>query len=149
MLYNITHIMTISIQERTLLLMKIRKYTEARKHYKSGDIVWACAFSRTDNDNSLLYHTKPVKGMLVPYRTRHQYDEFPNWKYDSPSYFVPFSPKKQGLTIDDLAWSKQVSISARCYADTEDECIELYNELIDNNIAYFQQLIDEDKTYKI
>lgn len=129
--------------------MKIRKYTEARRHYKSGDIVWACAFSRTDNDNSLLYHTKPVKGMLVPYKRLTTCQNDPNFKSKSPSYFVPLSAKKQGTDLEDLVWSKAVQLSSRCYADSEQECIDLYNQLIDEDIAFFKKQITEDETHKI
>lgn len=149
MLYNITHIMTISIQERTLLLMKIRKYTEARRHYKSGDIVWACAFQRTDNDLSLRYFSKPVKGMLVPYEYLEMCQRTPDLTLESPIYFIPFNAKKHGTSIEDLAWSKAVQLSSRCYADSEQECIDLYNQLIDEDIAFFKKQITEDETHKI
>lgn len=129
--------------------MQIRHYYDAKKTFKSGDIVWACAFRRTDNDLSLRYFTKPVKGMLLPYKRLETCQREPDLTSKSPRYFVPLSAKKQGTDLEDLAWSKAVEISSRCYADSEQECIDLYNKLIDEDIAFFNQKIAEDTNYKI
>ena len=41
--------------------------------------------------------------------------------------------------------SKKVHLYAREYADTEEECIKLYNSLVQKKIDYFQQRIEEVK----
>lgn len=41
--------------------------------------------------------------------------------------------------------SKKVFPKAREYADTEKECIKLYNSLVQKKIDYFQQRIEEAK----
>ena len=51
-------------------------------------------------------------------------------------YFVPL--KKNGV---DLSWSKAVTIYARCYATTQQECIALYNRLIQDSIEWHEQEI--------
>lgn len=41
--------------------------------------------------------------------------------------------------------SKEVHLYAREYADTKEECIKLYNSLVQKKIDYFQQRIEEVK----
>ena len=87
--------------------------------------------------------------MLLPYKRLATCQREPDLTSKSPRYFVPLSAKKQGTDLEDLAWSKAVEISSRCYADSEQECIDLYNKLIDEDIAFFNQKIAEDTNYKI
>lgn len=53
-----------------------------------------------------------------------------HYKLNYPTYFVPFRKDATELTLENLAWSKAVRLTARRYADTEAESIEQYNELV-------------------
>lgn len=120
--------------------MKIRSYVEARKAFLPGDEVWACAYSYDGNKEGRLYFQEPVLGKITCRNTesaeKRELQDTSTWH--QPNYFVPY--KKNGR---DLAWSKAVSIGARCYAFSKEECIELYNELIQENINWHLNAIHE------
>ena len=48
------------------------------------------------------------------------------------------------MTLENLAWAKAVNLSARCYADTEAESIEQYNELVLASIKEVLPIIIKD-----
>lgn len=48
-----------------------------------------------------------------------------------------------GCNFEDLAWSKAVRLCFRRYADTEDECIKIYNDLIMQNARHLIILAKE------
>ena len=48
------------------------------------------------------------------------------------------------MTLENLAWSKAVHLTARCYADTEAESIEQYNELVLASIKEVLPIIQKD-----
>lgn len=130
--------------------MKIKydKIYNIHKAHNVGDIVWACGYQHASNKESKKYFAKPVRGMLTT--TNYEMDEENKPIYMDKTYcgkiryFVPFKKNGKGL-----AWSQAVSYSARCYADSEEECIELYNELIDDAIAVHQQIIASLQNDKI
>lgn len=133
--------------------MKIYNYMSAYEQFHNGDIVWACAFSRTENTKSLKYFTEPVKGMFTRYKCLKSEEAHRNNKQiitnDGIQYFIPFKKNSQSCDLQDLAWSKAVHYSARKYATTEDECKELFNELIDEEIQFHQNIINDIQSHKI
>ena len=119
--------------------MKYKNYMDVAKNFKAGDTVWACAFNYTHDKEGRSLHQEPVLGKFMLCSTQAKHDDklkrYPDYTY--PEYFVPF--KKNGV---DLAWSKAVHMHSRCYATTEEECVDLYNNLIGNAIDWHRSEID-------
>ena len=124
--------------------MIIREYHQVSTYFAIGDEVWACAFHYSHNKESKSLHQKPVLGVLMAgdtlyshnskmERMRSYYDKEPN-----PGYFVPFKKNSK-----ELAWSKSVMLSSRCYASTEEEAIQLYNDLITEAIDWHNSEIKD------
>lgn len=88
--------------------------------------IWACAYQLDNNQITMGLKQKPIYGVI---KGRYR-----------PEFFIPF--KKNS---NELAKSKQVSIYARCFADTEMECIELYNQLVQEKIDWFKVRLEETK----
>lgn len=87
--------------------------------------IWACAYELQNNKNKNGLIQKPVQGEI--------YGE---------GYRTYFAPYKKGSKS--LAKSKEVLAEySRYYADTYEECVELYNSLINKNIMYFWQRMRE------
>lgn len=138
------------LKKKERLLMKETDCTKVWKSFKVGDIVWACAFERTNNTKSMLCFQQPILGMFTNQKTfLSEIDERSKGKYLTIYYFVPFKKNCKAYTLDNLAWSKSTNISSRMYATTEKECKELYNSLIDDVIAYHEKAIDEMTEYYI
>ena len=130
--------------------MKETDWTKVITSFKVGDIVWACAFERTNNTKSMLCFQQPILGMFTNQKTLlSEIDVRAKYSYLDICYFVPFKKNCKAYTLNNLAWSKATHISARMYATTEKECKELYNSLIDDVIAYHEKAIDEMTEYYI
>lgn len=95
-------------------------------------IVWACAYKHTCSKNEKHFYCKPIKGMLTTTQHNEESERYnlSHYKLNYPTYFVPFRKDATELTLENLAWSKAVRLTARRYADTEAESIEQYNELV-------------------
>lgn len=95
-------------------------------------IVWACAYKHTSSKNEKHFYCKPIKGMLTTTQHNEESERYnlSHYKLNYPTYFVPFRKDATELTLENLAWSKAVRLTARRYADTEAESIEQYNELV-------------------
>lgn len=116
---------------------------------QAGDIVWACNFRR--NIGGFRYKTKPTKGMIVDNPKCHLV-ALPDDKYivsGQNRFFVPFQKSTASESADNLAWSKAVTTSARLFAKTEQESIDLYNTLIEHEQRMLKDLIDTDEKLKI
>ena len=88
--------------------------------------IWACAYELQGNKNKNGLIQKPVQGEI--------YGE----GYRS-TYFAPYKKSSKSL-----AKSKEVLAGySRYYADTYEECVELYNSLINEKIMYFWQRMRE------
>lgn len=116
------------------------KYRNINKtELKPGTKIWACAydFDKSKTSHSLIQ--KPVYGMIRGYGWRYQ--DFLNVTEETSygTYFVPF--KKNSKT--ELATSKEVRIESRVYADTYEECVELYNELVKERVEWFLRRASE------
>jgi hypothetical protein len=85
--------------------------------------IWACAYELCENKISMKLIQKPIRG-IISGRT------FAPLKKDSDTEVV----KSRGVR----SWS-------RCYADTYDECVELYNSLVQERIEFFEDRLRETK----
>lgn len=123
--------------------MKIKEHTDIQNIFKVYDKIWACAFEYNSYKEGKFLHQKPVLGQFMAGNTLENHNRRMSRYKDKNNavYFVPL--KKNGI---DLAWSKAVHITSRVYATTEEECIELYNELIQKNIDWHITEIEELKS---
>lgn len=99
----------------------IQKLIESHKNKP----IWACAYELQNDKNKNGLIQKPVQGEIYEngYRT----------------YFAPYKKGSKSL-----AKSKEVLADwSRYYADTYEECVELYNSLVDDTIKYFWQRMRE------
>lgn len=93
--------------------------------------IWACAYELQNNKNKNGLIQKPVQGEIYEDGYR--------------SYFAPYKKDSKSL-----AKSKEVLADlSRYYADTYEECVELYNSLVDEKIMYFWQRMRECAKDKI
>lgn len=111
-------------------------YTQLKREYKSGDSIWACAYEYNGTKECKLYFQEPVFGMLSNGNNSYWHEESMRKGRATPSYFVPY---KKNST--EPAWSKAVSISARIFAKTREECVELFNSIIRDNIRWHEEEI--------
>ncbi len=81
-------------------------------------VIWACAYTTNNSEKGMLTFKKPVRGIV---RDRKFYEL-----------------KKNGGT-------KSISVSyyARSYADTEGECIEVYNKMVKRQINWLKYMIEQ------
>lgn len=109
-------------------------------------IIWGCNFEPTSVKESKKYFCKPTKGMLTindDLETEQGDNPTHDGFYTAPRYFVPFKKNAKDCNLEDLAWSKAVKLRFRRYADTEDECIKIYNDLIMQNARHLIILAKE------
>lgn len=116
--------------------MKRDGYT-AKREDKPGSIVWACNYKLNSKGTGKIFYSKPVEGMLMLGNTQESHNRRAKSGYTKPNFFVPFRKKNT-----DLAWSKAVSVYSRCYADSKEECTELFEDIINKEIKKHQNIID-------
>lgn len=109
----------------------------------NGTIIWAFAFEETTSKAGTLFHQKPIRGRLASDTGDIGIQAFN--PASSPRAFVPF--KKNSDT--EYAWSKAVGINTRCYADTEAEAVEGYNQLIEENMSWYRDKLKALEAMKI
>lgn len=109
-------------------------YSEIKERFKAGDRIWACAFKLTEDVEDNVLKCLPVYGEFCVTNKFKMEVEVRKAK-DRPLYFVPFGSK--GI----LVWSRAVQVSSRRYADTEEECIALYNKEIQYYVRFFENRI--------
>lgn len=95
------------------------------KDVKVGDKLWACEYGYNYNRTEKALIQPPVYGQIVKGK---YYTSFTILKKDG-------MPRTSGL----------VHVNSRHYADTKEECIELYNSLINERIKYLEKQIEELK----
>ena len=83
--------------------------------------IWACEYQTTNTEKTMGLKKKPVRGMI-----------------DEHGYFHEFK-----LKSDKLKQSGGVNYRARQYADTKEECVEIYNSLIDKQVSFLRSLLDK------
>lgn len=112
------------------------KYTNKnRELLKQGMKVWACAYKFDNNKTTMGLIQKPIYGVIRGYG----YDWGGNAEEGYPAFFAPLSKNSETKIVK----SKVVSIHAREYADTYEECVELYNDLVKGRIDWFKQRAEE------
>ncbi|HSQ89790.1 hypothetical protein [Romboutsia sp.] len=84
--------------------------------------VWACAYSTNNTEKSMALRKTPVRGIV-----------------DGGLFYEIGKTGK-------IKKSGSVSAYARSYADTEEECIEIYNSKVNNQITFLEKLIEECKS---
>lgn len=99
----------------------IRKLIESHKNKP----IWACAYELQGDKNKNGLIQKPVQGEIYGdgYRT----------------YFAPYKKDSKTLTKSKAVLAEY----SRCYADTYEECVELYNSLVNKAIMYFWRRMGE------
>lgn len=110
---------------------------------KHGDVVWACGFDIDvdRHDNSITHsYSKPVDGMIQSMYKDTNTHANTQWYV---CRFVPFA--KNGR----LRKSGAVSLYARRFAQTYNDCVEIYNQLIDEKIAKLLNTIADLEILKI
>jgi len=101
-------------------------------------IAWACAYSEDNNYDYSHLKQLPIRGMILD---KHKAG-MSKPKY-SNQVFVPLNKN------DELIKSKAVDIYSRHYANTYEECVEVYNELVQERIDRLNEIIKECETHKI
>lgn len=109
-----------------------------KKNIKPGTKIWACAYRFHKDKEMMGLIQEPVYGITRGISVAWGDDDL-NETYSS--FFVPF---RKG-SDSQLAKSKEVSIYARCFADTYEECIELYNKLVNERVDWFLKRAEETR----
>lgn len=117
--------------------MIYRNYKEI-KNIKPGTKLWACAYQFDNNKITMGLISKPVYGMARGYGW--DYEEV-NEEKSYASFFVPF---KSGSEME-FVKSRAVRISSRVYADTYEECVELFNSLVNEKVEWFLKRAEDTK----
>lgn len=116
--------------------MIIDGYAEVKEIFNIEDEVWACDFKYAHDKESKHLYQKPVLGKLMAGRTEELHKRCVASGTATVKYFVPF--KKNGT---ELAWSKAVTVYSRKYATSKQECIKMFNELIESDIKWHENEI--------
>lgn len=107
------------------MIYKERKDVEKLIESHKNKPIWACAYELQGNKNKNGLIQKPVQGEI--------------YREDYSTYFAPYKKSSKSL-----AKSKKVLANlSRYYADTYEECVELYNSLVNKAIMYFWQRMGE------
>lgn len=95
--------------------------------------VWAIAYNINDDTERKRLSCKPTLGEII------NADESGR-RFWTTHCFVPY---KKGTT--EKRKSGFVDFQARLYADTYEEAVEMYNELVQKRISKLEQMIEEAK----
>lgn len=117
-------------------LMKYITYEEIRNAPVNKEI-WACAYDEDNNYDYSHLRQEPVKGMIV---------------YNSGENKVRLYSDKIFMKIGKsgkLVKSSSVKLFSREYADTYEECVEVYNDTIDKRIELLKEYIEKSENDKI
>ena len=109
--------------------MKYLNYYKEISNIKPGSILWACAYDKDNNYEHTLLFQKPVKGIVLSNEGEYKCKRWTGKLF--------FRLNKEGKPIK----SSAVSLSARKYADTYEECVEIYNSLVNERIEYLKSII--------
>ena len=105
--------------------MKYISYKDAPKDTP----IWACAYNVNNESLQKRYYRKPVKGKILDAGYCSSWYEFYEFRKDGETL------RESGAVIAD----------SRFYADTEQECKEIYNDLVKARIMRLNEIIDEAK----
>ena len=102
------------------------------------DIVWACAYTEDNNYDYSHLKQLPIQGMVLDkYKAGMTKPKYSSW------VFAPIN--KNGEPIK----SKVVDVYSRHYANTYEECVEVYNELVQMRIDRLNKIFKECEEHKI
>ena len=102
------------------------------------DIVWACAYNEDNNYEYSHLKQLPIQGMILDkYKVGMEKPKYSSW------VFAPLNKK------DEIIKSKVVDVYSRHYANTYEECVEVYNGLVQARIDKLNEIINECETHKI
>lgn len=104
-------------------------YRYRPKHIPVDTDIYAVAYEIDNNTNLANLRCKPTKGQII-------YDPKSQCDYR----FVPYS--KDGSRFLD---SGRVDFQKRLYADTYEEAVEMYNELVQKRITQLEEIINLTK----
>lgn len=120
-------------------MARYEQYTE-KNRLKNGAVVWAYTFELNDTKEKVVINRKPIKGRLsVSSRVSDDDGRRAFNEAKTPRFFVPFKKASDS----EYAWSRAVNFHTRCYADTEEEAVDGYNGLIQQQINWHQKKICE------
>lgn len=126
-------------------MARYEQYIEVSR-LRNGSVMWAYEFELNSKKEHPVLNCTPVKGRICVSPICFNEDERHVFNPErAPRMFVPF--KKNSET--EYAWSRAVSLHARCYADTETEAIEGYNQRIQKCIDWHNERIAELKEKQI
>lgn len=95
--------------------------------------LWACAYDTNNTEKSMATKREPVLGKLINDNSVYY------------GYATFYELKRNGQ----IKKTGKVASWSRHYADTYEECIELYNSLIDKQIEKLEKLIANHKENKL
>ena len=112
------------------------------KYYKVDDAprntpIWAVAYSVDNNNERHILRCLPTQGEILKY-------EQIKYCCSCSDRFCPYKKDKQGYVM-----SKSVEYRNRYYADTYEEAVEMYNELVDKRINDLNQAIIQAQSDRI
>lgn len=101
--------------------------------YHAGDSIWGVMFQLSTNKKRILNRCTPVSGVL----SWTNDSDYSISEYTDPNYFIPYG--KNGK----LCYSKAVRTYSRCYATTEHDAKELYEELVNRVVTELTETINK------
>lgn len=117
--------------------MIYRNYDDINK-IKPGAKLWACAYEFDNNKITMELISKPIYGMVRGY----------GWDYKGKTEeksYVSFFVLFKGSSETEFVKSKVGRISSRVYPDTYEECVDLYNSLVEDEVKWFLERAEEIK----
>lgn len=104
-------------------------FDQAKKFVDEGRILWACAYEVNNETLHVSRYEKPVRGILKNRLPHNSYSY-----YNRPN-FHKFAKNGE-------CYKYCVHYDARQYADTYEECVEIFNELVTNRANKLQMMAD-------
>lgn len=107
-------------------LKNIVKTYVSYRNVVENEEYWACAYKTNNTEKSMNLRQKPILGIIK--------------KESQHYYFYPYNKKGE------IIKSKRVNANSRYYTKTEEDCIFLYNHLVENQIILLEHLLNETKS---
>lgn len=106
----------------------------------NGTVIWAYEFELDVRNENMVLYQKPIRGRISSVSKLFSDDNKEAFNPDKKSrFFVPFRKDSESQ----YKWSKAINIYSRCYADTKEEAVEGYNDLIGKQIDWHQEQIEK------
>lgn len=111
------------------------------QHIKSGTKIYACAYEYNTSKEGRLFYQKPIYGVLS-YTNKKELKDTIDTSNKECRYFIPYKKNAKDLSYSNLAFSQAVNTYSRFFFYNEEECIQKYNELIDDHIEWHLKQIE-------